>query len=66
VSHVLNYDLANVAEDYVHRIGRTARAGATGKALSMVTPEDASCLRDIEKTVGHPLRRLAYPVAAAE
>ncbi|MGE5507858.1 MAG: DEAD/DEAH box helicase [Chitinophagales bacterium] len=66
VSHVINYDLPNVAEDYVHRIGRTARAGASGKALSLVTPEDAASLRDIEKTVGHPLRRLANPVAAAE
>lgn len=59
VTHVINYDLPPVAEDYIHRIGRTARAGASGQALSLVTSEDAPALRGIEKTLGHPLRRLA-------
>src|SRR2546425_13315683 len=40
ISHVVNYDLPNVPEDYVHRIGRTARAGATGDALSLVRSEE--------------------------
>jgi ATP-dependent RNA helicase RhlE len=47
--HVVNYELPNVPEDYVHRIGRTARAGATGCAVSLVSPDEAPLLRDIEK-----------------
>ena len=50
---VINHDLPNVPEDYVHRIGRTARAGAEGLALSLVGPEDRPLLRDIEKLLGH-------------
>ena len=50
---VINHDLPNVSEDYVHRIGRTARAGAEGLALSLVGPEDRPLLRDIEKLLGH-------------
>jgi len=46
---VINYDLPMVAEDYIHRIGRTGRAGATGRALSLVTREDLVMFRDIEK-----------------
>ena len=49
VSHVFNFDLPNVAEQYVHRIGRTARAGATGIAVSFVAPDEKGWLRDIEK-----------------
>jgi ATP-dependent RNA helicase RhlE len=51
VSHVFNYDLPFVPESYVHRIGRTARAGATGEAIAFCTPEDRGLLRDIEKTI---------------
>ncbi len=51
VSHVFNYDLPFVPESYVHRIGRTARAGATGKAIAFCTPEDRGLLRDIERTI---------------
>jgi len=51
VSHVFNYDLPFVAESYVHRIGRTARAGATGEAIAFCTPEDRGLLRDIERTI---------------
>jgi superfamily II DNA/RNA helicase len=49
LSHVINFDLPNVSEDYVHRIGRTGRAGETGIAISLVTPPDMPLLRDIEK-----------------
>ncbi len=48
---VVNFELPNVPEDYVHRIGRTARAGATGHAVSLVAPDEATLLRDIERTM---------------
>jgi ATP-dependent RNA helicase RhlE len=51
VSHVINYDLPHVPESYVHRIGRTARAGAEGDAIAFCTPEDRGLLRDIERTI---------------
>jgi ATP-dependent RNA helicase RhlE len=51
VSHVFNFDLPFVPESYVHRIGRTARAGAAGEAIAFCTPEDRGLLRDIEKTI---------------
>jgi ATP-dependent RNA helicase RhlE len=56
ISHVVNYDLPNVPETYVHRIGRTARAGAAGVAISLCDSEEASLLRDIEKLI-----RIAIP-----
>ncbi|MBL8838461.1 MAG: DEAD/DEAH box helicase [Alphaproteobacteria bacterium] len=49
VTHVINFDLPNVSESYVHRIGRTARAGAAGTAISLCAPEERTYLRDIEK-----------------
>jgi len=49
VSHVINYELPNVPETYVHRIGRTARAGADGMAISLCAPDERGLLRDIEK-----------------
>lgn len=52
VTHVINYDLPEDAEDYVHRIGRTARAGATGEAISFVCETYAFCLPDIERFIG--------------
>jgi len=52
ISHVINFDLPNVPEDYVHRIGRTARAGKSGTAISLFAPEEQDQLRDIEKTIG--------------
>jgi ATP-dependent RNA helicase RhlE len=52
VSHVVNYDLPDVAETYVHRIGRTGRAGATGVAVSFCDRDERACLRDIEKLLG--------------
>ena len=48
---VVNYELPNVPEDYVHRIGRTARAGATGRAVSLVSPDEGGLMRDIERTM---------------
>ena len=51
VSHVINYDLPNIPESYVHRIGRTARAGAEGVAISFVDHEEMAYLRDIEKLI---------------
>jgi len=66
--HVVNYELPNVPEDYVHRIGRTARAGGSGSAVSLVSPEEAPLLREIEKVLRHslPVAALpAYPVTAA-
>ncbi len=53
--HVINFELPNVAEDYIHRIGRTGRAGASGEALSLVSADETSYLRDIEKLVGEKL-----------
>jgi ATP-dependent RNA helicase RhlE len=51
VRHVYNYDLPNVAENYVHRIGRTARAGADGAAIALVAPDEMIELQDIEKAM---------------
>jgi ATP-dependent RNA helicase RhlB len=57
VSHVVNYDLPQDAEDYVHRIGRTARAGAFGDAISFACEEYSFSLPDIEKYIGHSIPR---------
>jgi ATP-dependent RNA helicase RhlE len=53
--HVVNYDLPNVPEDYVHRIGRTGRAGATGEAISLVCVDEHIMLRDIERLIKREL-----------
>jgi len=50
--HVVNFELPNISEDYVHRIGRTGRAGASGEAISLVSADETTYLRDIEKLVG--------------
>jgi ATP-dependent RNA helicase RhlE len=52
---VVNYELPNVPEDYVHRIGRTARAGSTGQAISLVAPDETSYMRDIVKLLGRDI-----------
>ncbi|MDP2232611.1 MAG: DEAD/DEAH box helicase [Actinomycetota bacterium] len=52
ISHVINYDIPNSPEDYVHRIGRTARAGKTGIAITLLAPEEHEALRDIETKIG--------------
>ncbi|MEY4706055.1 MAG: ATP-dependent helicase RhlE [Nitrospirota bacterium] len=55
IGHVVNYDLPNSPEDYIHRIGRTARMKMTGRATSFVTSEDRDQLRAIETLLGHPV-----------
>jgi ATP-dependent RNA helicase RhlE len=60
--HVVNFDLPNVPEDYVHRIGRTGRAGASGEAISLVSADEYPLLRDIEKLIE---QRLPFEVIAA-
>ncbi len=59
--HVVNFDLSHVAEDYVHRIGRTGRAGALGEAVSLVSAEDEDLLKAIERLVKHPIERRVVP-----
>ena len=60
--HVVNYEIPNVPEDYVHRIGRTGRAGATGIALSLVSPDENGLLKDIERLLRKQIQRMAIPV----
>ncbi len=69
ISHVINYDIPDTTEAYIHRIGRTGRAARSGDAFTLVSGEDAAMVRSIEKALGKPLerRRLAdfdYTVAA--
>jgi ATP-dependent RNA helicase RhlE len=59
--HVVNYELPNVAEDYVHRIGRTGRAAATGAALSLVCVDEHKLLRDIERLLKREIPRIELP-----
>ncbi|GGQ18326.1 DEAD/DEAH box helicase [Shewanella litoralis] len=61
LEYVVNYDLPFLAEDYVHRIGRTGRAGKTGVAISFVSREEERTLADIEKLIGQPIRRVTVP-----
>jgi ATP-dependent RNA helicase RhlE len=59
--HVVNYELPHVPEDYVHRIGRTGRAGVSGEAISLVAPDEAPLLADIEKLLKRKLERTSPP-----
>jgi ATP-dependent RNA helicase RhlE len=61
VSHVINYELPNVPESYVHRIGRTARAGATGQAIAFCADDERPFLRDIEKLTRIKVDMLPLP-----
>jgi ATP-dependent RNA helicase RhlE len=61
VSHVINYDVPSTPEDYVHRIGRTGRAGNQGRALTIVTPVDELSMRAIEKLMGQAVKRVVLP-----
>src|SRR3569833_1878216 len=61
VSHVVNFDLPDVPEQYVHRIGRTARAGATGIAIAFCSPEERGNLRDIERTTRQKIATAPLP-----
>lgn len=70
VSHVFNFDVPYNADDYVHRIGRTGRAGATGSAVTLVTPDDEEAIAGIEKLIGLKIVRAggepkAQPAAEA-
>ena len=58
VTHVINYDVPNAPEDYVHRVGRTGRAGNQGKAITIVTPVDELSMRAIERLTGQRLKRV--------
>jgi ATP-dependent RNA helicase RhlE len=65
VTHVINFDLPLEAESYVHRIGRTARAGAGGIAYSFCDPSEKKYLRDIEKLIKRPIAKAENPLGAA-
>jgi ATP-dependent RNA helicase RhlE len=59
--HVVNFELPNVAEDYVHRIGRTGRAGTEGQAVSLVCVDEKKLLNDIERLLKKDIEELSYP-----
>ena len=61
LGHVVNFDVPVVADDYIHRVGRTARAEATGSAFTLVSPEEEGSLREIEKAIGSRLPRVTLP-----
>jgi superfamily II DNA/RNA helicase len=66
VSHVFNFDVPMHAEDYVHRIGRTGRAGASGRALTLATPDDTKYVAQIEQLIGNAIPRLTLEGFAVE
>ncbi len=59
ITHVINYDLPDTAENYTHRIGRTGRAERTGEALTLATSEDAQAVRMIERAIGKTIERVS-------
>ena len=61
LSHVVNFDVPHVPEDYIHRVGRTARAEMTGDAFTFVAPEEATDLAAIERAIGKRLPRITVP-----
>jgi ATP-dependent RNA helicase RhlE len=61
LGHVVNFDVPVVPDDYIHRVGRTARAEATGSAFTLVSPEEEGSLRDIEKVISGRLPRVTLP-----
>ena len=61
ITHVINYDLPNVPDQYVHRIGRTARAGRSGLAISFCAPDEKPYLKDIQKLIGQTLNSQSLP-----
>ena len=61
LDHVVNYNLPYLAEDYVHRIGRTGRAGSKGQAISLVSREEERTLNNIERLIGEPVKRIKMP-----
>jgi superfamily II DNA/RNA helicase len=65
VSHVFNFDVPHHPDDYVHRIGRTGRAGLTGTAITLVAPMDSKSVIAIEKLTGQPIPQIGAPAAPA-
>jgi ATP-dependent RNA helicase RhlE len=61
ITHVINYDMPDTADAYIHRIGRTGRAQRTGDAFTLVTDEDRDMIRQLERIMGQPLRRETLP-----
>jgi ATP-dependent RNA helicase RhlE len=61
LGHVINFDVPGQPEDYIHRVGRTARAELTGSAFTLVAPEEEGSLRDIERAIGKRLPRVTMP-----
>ncbi|HXY30221.1 MAG TPA: DEAD/DEAH box helicase [Gemmatimonadaceae bacterium] len=61
ISHVINYDVPGQPEDYVHRIGRTGRAAATGDAFTFMAPDEIAMVRLIERVLGQPIPRISVP-----
>ena len=61
ISHVINYDMPDTADAYIHRIGRTGRAHRTGDAFTLVTPEDNDMIRALERIMGGPIKRETLP-----
>jgi ATP-dependent RNA helicase DeaD len=61
ITHVFNYDVPQVAEDYVHRVGRTARMGKEGVAVTFITTDDGATLTEIEKLINREIRQEAFP-----
>jgi ATP-dependent RNA helicase RhlE len=61
ITHVINYDVPQQPEDYVHRIGRTGRAAATGDAFTFMAPDEIAMVRSIERVIGSPIPRISVP-----
>ena len=61
ITHVINYDMPDTADAYIHRIGRTGRAQRTGDAFTLVTDEDRDMIRQLERIMGQPLKREVLP-----
>jgi len=61
VSHVINYDVPAAPEDYVHRVGRTGRAGKPGQAITIMAPVDELSMRAIERLTGQTVKRVVRP-----
>jgi ATP-dependent RNA helicase RhlE len=61
ISHVINFDVPHSPEDYIHRAGRTARAGAVGEVITFVAPDEEERFGDIERTLGKRLPREVVP-----
>jgi ATP-dependent RNA helicase RhlE len=61
LEHVVNFDVPHMPEDYIHRVGRTARAEATGEAYTLVSPDEEKDLKAIERAIGKPLKRVTVP-----